>query len=426
MKRKQIYILTALTLTFCTANAQKTYTLDDCRSMALQNNLKLKNSQLDVDMAIQGKKEAFTGYFPTISAGGTIFQGFNNLLQADMEMAQTKVPLSAIKKGAIASVMAVQPIFTGLRIINGNKLAQIQHDASQLKKQMTEKEVIQKTVDYYWQIASLKGKMETMQSADKQLEEVYRQVDLSVKAGLTTRNDLLRIELRRQELSGNMLEIENNIKTVKMMLAQHMGIPCDSFDIEVKSFYNPEAPYKFYTDPQNAAITRQEYRLSQINTEACGYEVKMERGKNMPTVSIGIGDMYYNLMDKNVNNGVVFATVSIPISSWWGGSHSIAKAKIKQVQAQNSQRETEELLAIDVEQAWNKLTEAYAQIDIARHSVESATENLRLNKEYFKAGTTTLTDLLDAESLLTESRNKLTSACTDYMCKLSNYKLKTK
>lgn len=98
MKRKQIYILTALTLTFCTANAQKTYTLDDCRSMALQNNLKLKNSQLDVDMAIQGKKEAFTGYFPTISAGGTIFQGFNNLLQADMEMAQTKVPLSAIKK----------------------------------------------------------------------------------------------------------------------------------------------------------------------------------------------------------------------------------------------------------------------------------------------------------------------------------------
>ena len=425
MKRKQIYILTALTLTFCTANAQKTYTLDDCRSMALQNNLKLKNSQLDVDMAIQGKKEAFTGYFPTISAGGTIFQDFNNLLQADMEMAQTKVPLSAIKKGAMASVMAVQPIFTGLRIINGNKLAQIQHDASLLKKQMTEKEVIQKTVDYYWQIASLKGKMETMQSADKQLEEVYRQVDLSVKAGLTTRNDLLRIELRRQELSGNMLEIENNIKTVKMMLAQHMGITRDSFDIEVKSFYNPEAPYKFYTDPQNATVARLEYRLSQINTEACGYEVKMERGKNMPTVSIGIGDMYYNLMDKNVNNGVVFATVCIPISSWWGGSHSIAKAKIKQVQAQNAQRETEELLAIDVEQAWNKLTEAYAQIDIARHSVESATENLRLNKEYFKAGTTTLTDLLDAESLLTESRNKLTSACTDYMCKLSNYKLKT-
>ena len=66
----------------------------------------------------------------------------------------------------------------------------------------------------------------------------------------------------------------------------------------------------------------------------------MERGKNMPTVSIGIGDMYYNLMDKNVNNGVVFATVSIPISSWWGGSHSIAKAKLKQVQAQNAQRET--------------------------------------------------------------------------------------
>lgn len=412
-------------MTYCSAGAQKIYTLEECRNEALQNNLKLKNSQLDVDMAVQGKKEAFTGYFPNISAGGTIFQGFNNLLQADMEMAQTKVPVSTIKKGAIASVMAVQPVFTGLRIVNGNKLAQVQHDASILKKELTEKEVVQKTTDYYWQIAALKSKMETLKSADKQLEEVYRQVDISVKAGLTTRNDLLRVELRRQELSGKMLEIDNDIKTAKMVLAQHIGVERDSFDIEAKSFLEPEEPYKFYVDPKNAAIGRQEYRLSQINTQACGYEVKMERGKNMPTVSVGIGDVYYNLMDKNVNNGMVFATVSVPISSWWGGSHSIAKAKMKQVQAQNAQQEAEELLTIDIEQAWNKVTEAYAQISIAKHSVESATENLRLNKEYFKAGTTTLTDLLDAESLLTNSRDRLTSACTDYLSKLSSYRLKT-
>lgn len=412
-------------MTYCSAGAQKIYTLEECRNEALQNNLKLKNSQLDVDMAVQGKKEAFTGYFPNISAGGTIFQGFNNLLQADMEMAQTKVPVSTIKKGAIASVMAVQPVFTGLRIVNGNKLAQVQHDASILKKELTEKEVAQKTTDYYWQIAALKSKMETLKSADKQLEEVYRQVDISVKAGLTTRNDLLRVELRRQELSGKMLEIDNDIKTAKMVLAQHIGVERDSFDIEAKSFLEPEEPYKFYVDPKNAAIGRQEYRLSQINAQACGYEVKMERGKNMPTVSVGIGDVYYNLMDKNVNNGMVFATVSVPISSWWGGSHSIAKAKMKQVQAQNAQQEAEELLTIDIEQAWNKVTEAYAQISIAKHSVESATENLRLNKEYFKAGTTTLTDLLDAESLLTNSRDRLTSACTDYLSKLSSYRLKT-
>lgn len=412
-------------MTYCSAGAQKIYTLEECRNEALQNNLKLKNSQLDVDMAVQGKKEAFTGYFPNISAGGTIFQGFNNLLQADMEMAQTKVPVSTIKKGAIASVMAVQPVFTGLRIVNGNKLAQVQHDASILKKELTEKEVVQKTTDYYWQIAALKSKMETLKSADKQLEEVYRQVDISVKAGLTTRNDLLRVELRRQELSGKMLEIDNDIKTAKMVLAQHIGVERDSFDIEAKSFLEPEEPYKFYVDPKNAAIGRQEYRLSQINAQACGYEVKMEIGKNMPTVSVGIGDVYYNLMDKNVNNGMVFATVSVPISSWWGGSHSIAKAKMKQVQAQNAQQEAEELLTIDIEQAWNKVTEAYAQISIAKHSVESATENLRLNKEYFKAGTTTLTDLLDAESLLTNSRDRLTSACTDYLSKLSSYRLKT-
>ena len=45
---------------------------------------------------------------------------------------------------------------------------------------------------------------------------------------------------------------------------------------------------------------------------------------------------FYQRMDGNGNfNGLVFATVSVPISAWWGSKHSIRKAKIQQQQAEN-------------------------------------------------------------------------------------------
>ena len=65
--------------------------------------------------------------------------------------------------------------------------------------------------------------------------------------------------------------------------------------------------------------------------------------------------------------------------------------------------------------------EAYAQILLARQSVASATENLRENRSFYQAGTAPLTDLLDAETLYTESRNNLTSACAAYRMSLARY-----
>lgn len=50
--------------------AQKVYTLDECRLMALQNNVKVRNASNNVETARQERKEAFTRYFPNVSASG--------------------------------------------------------------------------------------------------------------------------------------------------------------------------------------------------------------------------------------------------------------------------------------------------------------------------------------------------------------------
>ena len=64
---------------------------------------------------------------------------------------------------------------------------------------------------------------------------------------------------------------------------------------------------------------------------------------------------------------------------------------------------------------------AYARTQLARRSVDSATENLRENRSFYEAGTAPLTDLLDAETLYTQSRDNFTSACAAYRTSLARY-----
>ena len=132
------------------------------------------------------------------------------------------------------------------------------------------------------------------------------------------------------------------------------------------------------------------------------------------------------MMEKNQGNLIGLATVSIPISSWWGGSHNIRKAKLALQQTQNTQRDTQEKLRIDILTTWNSVQEAYEQINIARRSVAQAEENLRLSRDQYNAGTTDMTELLDAITLYTQSHNTLVTACADYQSRIAEYQRKTR
>jgi len=155
--------------------------------------------------------------------------------------------------------------------------------------------------------------------------------------------------------------------------------------------------------------------------EANRLQQKITVGKYLPTVGIGASYMYDDLMDKDNTTAMVFAKVSVPISDWWGGSHAIKKQKFQTMMAQNEQRNNSDLLLIQMQKLWNDVEESYKQVKLAEESVVTATENVRLNTNYYQAGTTTLSDLLDSQLLLQQSRNQHTDAYTQYLIKQTQY-----
>ena len=126
-------------------------------------------------------------------------------------------------------------------------------------------------------------------------------------------------------------------------------------------------------------------------------------------------------MDKWNTNGAVFVSVNIPISGWWGGSHAIKQQKIQEKIALNNKIDIEEQLLLQMQNVKNELDNTYKQILLAKDGVEQSTENLRLNNQYYKAGTVTLTDVLDAQTLLQQNRDKYVESYANYQKKRIEY-----
>ena len=434
-------------LTFSPLSAQ-TYTLSQLKDSALHNNIAIRSAKHAIDAAQQQRKEAFTKYFPNISGTGLWFNADKGMAQTELNLSEQITPelgmalaqalpaealaalgspisVSMMKNGTIAGVTAVQPVFAGGQIINGNKLAKVGEDVSRLQLQLSENEVEKQTEQYYWQLVSLQEKMKTIEAVQALLADIHKDVDVAVRAGVAMKNDLLQVQLRQNDVESQKLKVQNGISILRLLLAQYCGLCNEQFSVESVAFDDGSSPQVIKQDCDQALLGTAEYQLLNKQVEATNLQRKMEIGKNLPTVGVGAGYNYHNLLDNNHTFGMIFATVSVPISDWWGGSHAIKRKKIEQQKAEEQLADNSELLKIRMQNAWNNVEETRQQLTIAQRSIEQAEENLRLNRDYYKAGTSRMADLLEAQLLYQQSLDHRTDAYADYQNKLLEYRQAT-
>ena len=448
MKMKKILIIVLCSLCCGFVSAQ-TYTLEQLMDSALHNNIAIRSAQYDIEAASQQRKEAFTKYFPNVSGTGLWFNANKGMAQTTLtpsemippDVATSLAPLaqflpeealaalanpvsiSMMKNGTIAGVQAVQPVFAGGQIVYGNKLAKVGEDVSRLQMQLSENEVEKTTEQYFWQLASMQEKMKTVEAVEALLNDICKDVDVAVRAGVAMRNDLLQVQLRQNDVASQKLKISNGLSLVRMLLSQYCGLRDTSFVISYQ--IDAVSPIGIKQDHQQALLGTAEYRLLGKQVEAADLQKKIAIGKNLPSVAVGAGFNYHNLLEKDHSFGMVFATVSVPISDWWGGSHAIKRKKLEKQQAQEQLYDNAELLKIRMQSAWNSVEESYQQLLLAQRSIEQAEENLRLNRDYYNAGMSKMSDLLEAQMLYQQSCDKRTDAFAEYQNKLLEYRQAT-
>ena len=413
--KRTLYICLAALAFQLPLKAQQLYTLEECRQMALEQNAKMKVAANKTQMAKQEKHEAVTNFFPSISLTGGAMKADDGLIQ--MPMGEQTMKL--LDEGMFGGAIVTMPIFAGGQIYHGNKLAKLGVELSELQLRQTQNEVTLTVDQYYWNIVVLNEKLKTLQHVSALLEKICSDAKAAVDAGIKNRNDLLQVELRKNETQSVVIDIQNNIAICKMLLAQYIGTDMYGFDVQTAVSNELSSPEQLYVNHNERLETTVEYQLLSKAVDASKLEKRLNAGQFLPMVALQGGYLYNDFMGPSQNSFVGMLNVSIPIS--WKAPFSVRKYKLRHQNAVTEFNNGSEQLMIRMQKAQIDLSNAYQQALIARNSIEQSEENLRLNEQYYKAGTSSMSDLLQAQQLYQQSRDKYAEAYSKYEISKTEY-----
>ena len=389
----------------------------------------------------QVKKNAFTNYFPKVEAGGVAMKANKGMLKAEIPEMNLPVydgnPANLPEATRFAYfpgmnvnmldytnagfISAIQPLYMGGRIRNGNRLAELGEEINSYQLELSTDEVLVKTEDYYWTIVALKEKRITLSSYEALLHNLKKDVQVSYEAGLVSRSDLLKVEIELSQVRANKLRLDHGMELLKMILAQHIGVAySDAFDIE-PTVLEADGPESLYQKPYEALIERNEYKMLLKAVDAEILQKNLARGEHLPKVAIGVQGLYLDLLERQNTYGLAFATLAIPISGWWGGSHRMKEHKIKIEAARNDLDEKSELLILQINRPYNDVLESHNQICVAEHTFKQSEAHLKVVRDNFEAGVVGTSDLLEAQAWHRQSADALVDVKTIYRIKQAYY-----
>ena len=426
----------------------QTLTLDSCKALAMRNNAEVKNAALNVEAAREVKKQAFTKYFPNVSvmAGGyyaakPLFEyGIDDIENANARQwlhnlyyeygAAIGLPdrITLCENGVMAGATVVQPVYMGGQIVNGNRLADVGVAASEYQSQLTNDQVQQRVEETYWQTVSLIEKRKTLRQALTFLDTLHRDVTTAADAGLVTKNDILKVTLKEDEMRSNLLRVENGITLSTMLLCQMIGVEYS----EDLTLADTVAASLKREGPSNSEITdavyrRTEKQLLDLQVRAEELKKNMAIGESVPHVMIGATASYGNLVfDHASANALAFATVQVPLTGWWETAHKIRQQNYLIQKAENERADYVEKMELETRQAWCNVEEARSQVTLAESSVRNAEANLHDTKANFEAGLVPVSELLEAQTLLLQAQNQRTDALIDLKVKAERYRMLTR
>lgn len=287
-------------------HAQRVLTLEQCRVAALSHNIQMRTAQSHVDQARQTKEQALTNYFPTVTASGAAFYSNKDIIKGKVNTADilpadvagnlptelasslpSTMEIGLLNKGVVAGVTAMQPVFMGGQIVNGNRLAKLEVEAATLQQKTSANHVEITAEQYYWQVVTLKEKLRTLDAVSKVLQQVEHDVHAAVDAGMKLRNDLLQVQLRENNVENQRIKLTNALNLSRLVLAQYIGMDrqqIDAADTAIVDQGMPVFPLALKTDHDKAVPLTAEYQLLENRLQLAICRLVLSRANFCPAL----------------------------------------------------------------------------------------------------------------------------------------------
>lgn len=421
-------------------SAEAPLTLEQCKAIAASRNVEVARAEAELRSAKQTKLAARTAYAPQASVLGGAMQADSALLSLDVPAANLPVldgagvptgstayfpgaSIEAAKDGSMMALTAVQPVYAGGQIRNGNRLAEVGVRAAEDKRVMVRRDARLEAEEKYWQVVALAEKDRTLRAYQEMLAALEREARDAVASGLSTRNDLLKVSLERGRADVKRLELESARRLAARDLRRFLGLPDGDVILLADSAPPiPVAPTPDREGERAATERRVEIRLLESSVEAERLRARLKRGAGLPSFAVGASASRYDLSGLGTHdNAVAFAMVKVPLTDAWKARHETAAAREKQRAAELRLGDTRRLVAEETSKAWDDLDAAWHASAVADAGVEQAEVNLAEERDGYENGLEEFSDLLEAQTLLHQAEERRIDARIAVVLKRSAY-----
>jgi outer membrane protein len=433
------YILTFLLITGAVwANAQGTdtsFTLQKCLDIAIKNNLQVKQSNTNAELARIDYRQAIENLLPNVSGNAT--RSFNNG-RAINPSTNAYVNQSATNDNY--GLSGNMTLFNGFSLINAVKATSLAFQAGKMNFQAAKDAV---TVNVITSYLAILDDEEILTASKSQLayqkETVDRLTVLEKQGANKAASDLTDQQGQYAANQVNVVNAQNTLDAAKLTLFQLMNTPYQAGakfeDVNAENLrgeYGSDPDQVYQTALQRFAAVK----AATLNRQAAEKNVSSLRGTLAPSITLGGGmsSAYSNKAQQSVvidsvttlqsvsyhdqlkNNYQSYVSVGVNIPIFLNGTrrNALSKAKINALYARDVEENAKTVLKQNVESAYFNMMAAYKKYQVLMDQVKAYTESFRIYKLRFDAGVLTSVEYLFAKNNLDAATVNMISAKYDY------------
>lgn len=436
------YLLIFLTfLGFASFAQSKKWTLEECIKHAIDNNISIKQTELDTKTADIDKKEAIGKFLPSLNANSSHSWniGLNQDITTGLLRNQTTQFTSA---GANVGI----DIYRGLQNQNTLRRANLSIIAAKYQLTKMKEDVALNVANAFLQVLFNKENLKVQQEQKANNEKQLLRSEELVKAGSVPRGDLLDIKATVAADGLRVINAENALLISKLSLAQLLQLKeFYDFDItddtSVKDENNilTQTPIAVY---DKAKEQRTELKIAKTNLEIAEKNVAIAKGGFQPTLqgfySINSRVSYADVpafdssgnfigtkspapfMDQfRDNKGQNFGVqLSIPIFNGFTARNNVERSKVNLEKSKIAVEQEELTLQRNVYTAFTDAKGGLNAYESALSALEARQEAYNYAKERYAVGIMNSFDFNQSQTLFTAAQSEVLRTKYDYIFKI--------
>lgn len=422
MRQSSIMAIALASITVVPAMAQqvagkKVWTLKDCVTYAVENNLEIKRMEQSCQSSDIQVENAKYQYLPSVSAYAN--QGFDfgrgltsNNTYANRNTRNTSLGLSA-----------QMTLFEYGRAAQ-KRAAQFSLDAALADLENAKDDIGIAVARAYLQVLYSKDMVEVNKKQLELSELQLQQKELQVNQGRAAESDVYQAKSRVASDKMALVKAQNDYELALLDLSQQLELPSpDGMEVETPSVdllkLSPTSPEQIYAE---ALLCRDDIKAAQYREQSAQETIDAAKGGHIPTLSLsggvntsavsvsGYDNADYSKQFKDHLDKQFSLSLSIPIFSRFSTTNRVKSAKIDRASYALAIDQAKKTLYKEIQQAYYNATSAQAQYDASVTAQEAAKEALEMQSKKFSAGRITQTEYNEALNSWTKAEADMVQA----------------